>query len=452
MTTNATPDDLLAVADRVLGWTNDDEQVEVVVVRGSETEVRAYNGDVESLSNAVSQGVGIRVVRDQRQGFAYAGTMDEAVLAETLRDARDNASFGSPDEFFGLASPDGVAPAELALFDDTLVSYSTAAKVELAIALEAATLAADKRISGIESAEYVDATSESAVVNTNGVRSTSRETNCYLSAYALATEGDETQTGFGFSVGRNPGELVVDVAAAEAAHRATRLLGAKKAPTDRVTVVFDPFVTAQFLSIIGSTLSGEMVLKGRSLFADRLGENVASPLISLVDDPTNPLAFTATETDGEGLATRRNALIDNGQLSMFLHNTYSGKRAGMGSTGSAVRGYSSTPSVGCMALALVPGTQSQDELIASIDNGLLVQGVAGLHSGVNPVSGDFSTGASGLRIRNGATAEPIREVTIASTLQRMLQDVQAVGSDLEWLPMSAAGVSLVVADVTMSGS
>ncbi|NNE73511.1 MAG: TldD/PmbA family protein, partial [Acidimicrobiales bacterium] len=217
-------------------------------------------------------------------------------------------------------------------------------------------------------------------------------------------------------------------------------------------VVLDPFVTAQFLGIIGATMSGEMVLKGRSLFADRLGEAVASPLITLVDDPTNPQAFTATESDGEGLATRRNVLIEDGVLSKFVHNTYTARRMGTASTGSAVRGYSSTPGVGCMALALHPGTQSQAELVAGIDDGLLVQGVAGLHSGVNPVSGDFSTGAEGLRIRNGVTAEPVREVTIASTLQRMLQDVQAVGADLEWLPMSAAGVSLVVADLTMSGT
>ena len=117
-----------------------------------------------------------------------------------------------------------------------------------------------------------------------------------------------------------------------------------------------------------------------------------------------------------------------------------------------MRGYASTPGVGCQALSLVPGDRPPDELIAGIDNGVLVQGVSGLHSGVNPVSGDFSTGAEGLRIRNGQLAEPVREITIASTLQRMLLDVEAVGSDLTWLPMSSAGVSLVVADVTMSGA
>jgi PmbA protein len=117
-----------------------------------------------------------------------------------------------------------------------------------------------------------------------------------------------------------------------------------------------------------------------------------------------------------------------------------------------VRGFKTTPSVGCMATTLVPGDKSQAELIAEVSDGLLVQEVAGLHSGVNPISGDFSTGADGLRIRNGELAEPVREFTIGSTLQRMLKDVAAVGNDLDWLPMPAAGVSLVVGDVTVSGA
>ncbi|MFT5203302.1 MAG: PmbA protein, partial [Candidatus Aldehydirespiratoraceae bacterium] len=170
-------------------------------------------------------------------------------------------------------------------------------------------------------------------------------------------------------------------------------------------------------------------------------------------DATDPDAFTASMVDGEGLATRRTPLIENGVLQAFLHNSYTGRRGDTASTGSAVRGgFKSGPGVGAQALVLQPGTKSQADLIAGIDYGLLVQGVAGLHSGVNPVSGDFSTGAEGLLIRNGEIAEPVREITIASTIQRLLLDIQAIGSDHEWLPMSAAGVSLVVDDVTMSGT
>jgi PmbA protein len=194
------------------------------------------------------------------------------------------------------------------------------------------------------------------------------------------------------------------------------------------------------------------VLKGRSLFADRLGDPVGPELFTLVDDPTNPLAFGAASSDGEGLATRRNVLIDGGVVAGFLNNSYTGRRMGTGSNGAAVRGYKSAPGVGARALAVVPGESDQAGLIAGIDDGVLVQSVKGLNSGVNPVSGDFSTGADGLRIRGGALAEPLRGFTIASTLQKMLKDVVAVGNDVVWLPMRAAGVSLVVGDVTISGT
>jgi PmbA protein len=195
------------------------------------------------------------------------------------------------------------------------------------------------------------------------------------------------------------------------------------------------------------------VLKGRSMFAGREGEQVAVSGVTLTDDPTNPEARGAGQYDAEGLATRRNVLIERGSLQRFVQNTYTGRRSGTASTGSAVRGgFKTTPGVGTRALALVPGDRTQQELLADIGDGLLVLSVQGLHSGASPVSGDFSVGCEGLVVRDGVAAEPVREATIASTLQRMLLDVVGVGSDLEWLPGGAAGVSLAIRDVTLSGA
>lgn len=446
-------DELFAVAERVVASARAGEQVEAYVGRGRYTEVKVYEGEIESLSSAESQGIGVRIVIDGRQGFAYAGTLDADVIDEMLAEARDNAGFATPDEWNGLAAPDGVPVPVLDLFREGAAAFPTDRKVDLALELERLVRAGDPRILGVESAEFVDGVGEAAVVSTTGVHTHSRETSCYLAAYALAQEGDETQTGFGFSVGRHPDELDPTVAAADAVERATRLLGATKPPSERLTVVLDPWVTAQLLGILAGTLNGESVLKGRSLFAGRLGESVAATSITLVDDPTDPRAYGATETDAEGLAARRNELIADGVLQRYLHNSYTGRRSGEGTTGSAVRaGYRSTPGVGAMAVALAPGQRSQADLVADVANGVLVQEVSGLHSGVNPVSGDFSTGAQGIRIANGELTSPVREFTIASTLQKMLQDVREVGGDVTWLPMSATGVSLVVDDVTVSGS
>ena len=445
--------ELLDLARRIAESARPGEEVEAYVSWHRDTDIRVYEGDVESLSSAESAGIGVRVVSGGRQGFAYVGNLDERLAREALEEARDNAGFASPDDHVGLAAPDGVAAQPLELWRDALASFPTADKVALALDLEARVRAGDPRIRQVVSTDYGDGQAESAVATSTGIAVASRRTNCYLSADVVAGAGDDTQTGVGYTVGREPAEFDVADAAGDAIERATRLLGAKKPKSARLDVVLDRRVTATLLAILSGTLSGEEVAKGRSLFAGRIGEQVATTSLTLVDDPTNPLAFGATVYDTEGLACRRNALVESGRLSGFLYDTYSARLAGTASTASAVRaGFKSTPGVGARALSLVPGDVDQEAMIAAVANGLLVQEVSGVHSGVNPVSGDFSVGAEGLLIREGSLAEPVREITIASTLQKMLLGVLAVGSDVEWLPGVACGVSLTLADVAMSGS
>ena len=441
-----TVDDLQAIADAIVAMAEPGEQIEANVSRSRETDIRVYNGEVEHFVSAQSQGISVRVIKEGRTGTSHAGTLDATAWNEVLAEARENATLGGVDEYAGLAEPDGVAIVEQQLWDDDLDAFDTAKKIEIAKELERLAVAADPRVR-IDDSNYADGATEEAFATTMGIRSSGRSNSCYASVSVMAEENGETQTGWAYSLGDNPAKFDLPKAGVQAAERATSLLGAVKPPSKRTTVVLDPMVTAQFLGIIGSTLNGESVVKGRSLFATRLGEMVASPLITLVDDPTDSRAYSASEIDSEGLAARRNVLIKDGVLQMFVHSSYSARRAGTKSTGNAVGG-----GVGCIALQLTPGTKTQEELIADIEDGVLIQSVQGLHSGVNPISGDFSTGASGLMIRNGKTAEPIREFTIASTLQRMLLDVRAVGSDVDWLPMRAAGLSLVIADVTMSGA
>lgn len=445
--------ELLDLAEGVVGRALPGEQVEAYLARSHHTEVKVFDGAVESLSSADTQGAGIRVITGGRQGFAYAASLEESVVAETLAEARDNAAFGTVDEFLGLAAPDGVEPADLDLYRPELASFPAERKVELALELERAVRAADSRIRGVESAEYSDSVSESALASTEGVRATTRRSGCSIYASALAGEGAETMTGSGYSVARAAEDLDLAKAVKDAAEKATRLLGARKPASRRLTVLLDPPIAASFLGLLSSGLSASSVIKGRSLFAGREGEAVAVPFLTLVDDPTEPEAWGAGRYDAEGLASRRNVLVEDGVLRGFLHNSYTGRRCNQPSNASAVRGgYRSTPGVGSRALSLTPGDRSQEQLLADVGEALLVQSVTGLHSGANPVSGDFSVGVEGLLVRDGAPAEPVREATIASTLQRMLLDLVAVGGDREWLPGGAAGMTLVIGDVQLSGS
>ncbi len=446
------PEELQAVADRVVAMAGAGEQVEAVVAWSRDTEVRAYEGEVEHFVSAESAGVGVRVIADGRQGMAWAGVLDDAALIDCLHEARDNASFSSPDPYAGLAEPDGVVPPTLLLHDPRLEATATEDKIALAIELERLVRSGDPRMTGVESADYADALSVSAIATTTGIRSAGAETSVYLGAYALAGDDDETTTGFGFSVGRCVEELDLEAAASDAVARSVRLLGATKASSERLTVVLEPYVTSQFLGLVAEMLSGDAVLKGRSAFAGRLGEQIGSPSLTLVDDATDPAAPSASDTDGEGLACRRVELVGAGVLQGFLQNSYTARAQGVASTGSAQRpSHRGVPGVGPHVVKLAPGTSSVEQILAEVGDGLLVSEVSGLHSGVNPVSGDLSVGVEGLRIRGGETAEGVREVTIGSTLQRMLMDVVAVGADLTYFPWESTGVTLAIADVTMSG-
>jgi PmbA protein len=451
-------DELLDLAQSVVARALPGEGMEVYVTRGTDTEVRAYEGEVESLTSADSSGVGIRLLVDSADGkgsqvgFAWAGSLEPEVIAGTLADARDNARFATPDPDVVLAVPDGVAGVDIDLWDEGVASTPMEKKVALAIELERATRAADARVRQVSSADYADSRVEVALASTTGISSSRRRTNAFLSVDAIAGEGAETQTGSGFSVGRGPADLEPDEAMEDAVLRAIRMLGAQKVPSAHCTVVFDPRVVSTLLAVIASALSGEAVVKGRSFFAGRIGETVATAGITLVDDPTDTRAYGASAYDGEGLACRRNVLIAEGVLRMFVYDTVSARRAGTVSTGSAARsGFAGTPGAGCRALVLSPGTKDLGDILAAVGDGLYVQSVSGIHSGVNTVSGDFSVGAEGLMIEGGVLAQPVREVTVASTLQRMLQSVVEVGGDLRWLPGVAAGQTLAIADMALSG-
>jgi PmbA protein len=449
--------ELLELAEKVAGAAAAGEQVEAFVGRSTSTGVKVHGGEIESLTQATSAGIGVRVVRDGRQGFAWAGSLDDAVIADVLAEARDNATYAQPEEWVGLAEPDGVAPPAIDLWRDELGAMRTERKIDLALELELAVRARDPRITGVRTAQWGDGAGEGAVATSTGIAVAGRSTHCTLAVLALASDGDETKTGHGVSVGREPGAIDLNEAAADAADRATRLLGAVQPASGTVTLVLEPRMAATVVGIVAGTLNGESVLKGRSPFAERVGEPIASPLVTLVDDPTDPLSLGADRHDGEGLATRRVPLVEAGVLQGYLHNTMTGRRAGVPSTASAVRGYRSTPGVGAQALAIATGTGAGaggglDDLIAGVDHGVLVQSMTGIHSGVNPVSGDFSVGVEGLMLRGGARAEPVREATVASTLQRLLLDVAAVGSEREWTPGGTGSAALVIPGVTLSGN
>jgi len=447
--------DLNELVEGVLGRADDGEAMEVFASAGTEVEIKVYDGRVENLARAASGGVGIRILREgaagARIGVAWTGSLDENAIDRAVSEARDNVRFASEDEFLAFARPDGVAAASLELTDPSVRSMSLDDKVALVVETERLVRGAE-RIRQVESADYSDYDVQTVVASTYGVHARTDRTGSFLSVEAIAADGSGDQTGWGLQAGRGPAALEAQRVATDAISRATRLLGAVKPTSVRTTAVFSPRSTATLLAIIGSALSGDAVVRGRSIFAGRFDTEVASRVVSVIDDPTDPRQFAASRYDGEGLACRRNVLIDHGRLAGFVYDTVAARRAGVSSTGSAVRGgLAGPPSAGCRALRFVAGPQSADEIVQLVGDGVYVDSLSGVHSGVNPISGDFSVGFTGFMIRGGHLAEPLREATVASTLQRMLLDVIAVGSDVEWLPGNAAGQTIAVTGVSVGG-
>lgn len=445
------PTELDLVADRCLDLAAPGEALEVLVMHEVETEVRVHDGAVESFTSAESHGVGIRIVADGRQGFAHCGTLDPVVVEDTLAAARDNLRFATADDANGLPVPDGTEPPTLEIDGGPFTEVPPSVKIDAALALERR-IRETPGIVGVESADYNDARAVAVVRSTTGIDRATVESACSLTAFSLADDDGDICTGFGVGVGRSFGDLDVSSTADDAVGRALRMRGAVRPASARLTVIFDPWVTAQLLSLIGELFSGLEVARGRSFVADHLGGQMAAGMLTVVDDPTDPRWFGATSVDGEGLATRPVTLIDAGVAAAMLHDSYSARLAGERSTGSAVRGGAmGTPRPGPQSVRLVGGDTSPGDLIAGVSDGVYVTEVQGLHSGVNNVSGDFSVGIEGLLIRGGELATPVREATIASTLPRMLAHVVGIGDDLVALPLDATGTTLVVEDLTLSG-
>ena len=439
--------DLAAVA---VAAALDGEAVEAYAEESRHTEVEARKGEVEGLTSAESRGVGVRVIAGGRLGFAYAADPSDDEIVATVEHARENATLGTEDENNVLADASEYEPIE-GLFFDEQAAMPADDKVSLALQVERVAVSSDPNVGKVEQCGFGDAIGRVAIASTTGVSAEFRRTGCWCVAVTLAERDGDTQTGFSFQVAHRAADLDPDAVAREAAERAARMLGAVKPQTQRVPVLLDPFAASSFLGVLAGALSAESVQKGRSLFADLVGERVGADVLTLVDDGRLLDGPAAAPFDDEGVPAGRTDLIGAGVLNGFLHNTYTARRGSTTSTGNASRaGYRSTPGVGATNFYVEPGSGSIESLLAKAEGGVLIQDVSGVHSGANPISGEFSVGATGLRIAGGALGEPVREMTIASTLPDMLKSVAAVGSDLRFFS-SVGTPSILIGEMTLAG-
>jgi len=418
-------------------------------------EVRVHAGEVESLTEASGRGVGLRAWIGARTGYAYGTDLSGGGLAELAEAAVGAARVADEDESSVAPEPEEEAAPIEGLRDEGVAGTETAEVIDLAQRIERIALERDRRVSGVEEVVYVDEDTNAAIVTSRGVFGSYGASVAYSFLQAMASQDSEVQTGLGFGVGRAPRQLDAERIGAEAGDEAASMLGATKPGSRSCPVVLSDRVTASFVGFIGGALCADEVQRGRSPFADRLGDELASKALVLADDGTDPGGLASAPFDGEGVPRGRTPLLADGKLLAYLHDSYTARRGDARSTGNASRSsYRSPPSVSPSNLMLEPGELSLERLIAEAGDGVYVTEVAGLHSGVNPVTGRYSVGATGKAIRRGELAEPLREFTIAGDLLDTLAAVRAVGSESRWVPFGGSVLTapMLVREMAIGGA
>jgi PmbA protein len=431
-------------------------EAEAVIREGDEFSTLVRLGQVETLKESGARGIGLRVFMGSSGAYRTANTstsdFSEAGLAHLVSGAIDLARVTSQDPFAGLPDRNAMdqLTGDLDLYYEDVYSLPTAQRIEYARRAEAAALSADPRLKKSDGGSFDAATGHKVMVNSHGFAGEYRRSYCSLSAMPIAeTEEGGMQRDYWFSSARTLARLdSPESIGAEAARRTLRRLNARRVPTQQVPIVFAPEIARSLISNIFEAANGDSIYRGASFWTGQLGQRVASPNVTVIDDGTLPGLFGTAPFDGEGLPTRRTVVVENGVLKNYLLNTYTGRKLNMPSTGNGSRGLAGTPGIGAGNLFLEKGSVAPQQLLADVKTGFYVTELMGF--GVNMVTGDYSRGAAGLWIENGELTFAVEEVTIAGNLKEMLNNVTAIADDLEFRG-AVASPTLRIDGMTIAG-
>jgi PmbA protein len=407
---------------------------ECVIREGDEFSTLVRLGQVETLKEAGSRAIGVRIFRGKRAASTYSSDFSRDALDRMLQSALDLAKITSEDPYAGIPEPSqlGSLSGDLDLYHVDVYSLPSEKRIDYARRAEKAALDYDPRIKNSEGGSFDAATGHKVMANSHGFVGEYRRSYCSVAAVPIAqTDSGAMQRDYWFSVSRNLGHLESPEEVGKiAAQRTIRRLGARKVKTAHVPVVLDPLVATSILGHIFEGVNGDSVYRGASFLAGKLGEKIASDNVNVIDDGTMRGGFGTSPFDGEGIPTRRTVVIENGVLKSYLLNTYTAKKLGLATTANASRGLAGTPGIGPGNYFLQPGTKTPQQVIGEIKDGLYVTEFLG--HGANLVTGDYSRGASGLWISDGELAYPVEEITVAGNLKEMFCNIAEIGNDLEF--------------------
>jgi PmbA protein len=424
---------------------------ECTISEGSEFSANVRLGQLETLKESGSRGAGLRVLFEKRMGASYTSDLTVEGIQQMVQSAIDLAAVTTEDPDAGLpdASELGSIDGDLKLYSPELAELAGETKIDFAKRAEAAALGYDPRITNSEGGSFDSNIGGRVFANSRGFVGSYRSTYCSVSAVPIATQDGAMERDYWYSMARRFTDLETpESVGRKAAERAVRRLGAVKVETQRVPVIFEPRMARSLVGDIADAVDGRAIYRRASFLAGKLGEKIASPSFTIIDDGTIPGLFGSQPFDDEGVPTRRTVVIENGVLKSYLLNTYAARKLGLKTTGSAARGITGNAGIGHGNFYLERGEKSPEQIIAQVKNGLYVTELIG--TGVNIVTGDYSRGAAGLWIRDGELAFAVSEVTIASTLQEMFNNIAEIGNDLEFRS-SIAAPTIMIGEMTVAG-
>jgi len=405
------------------------DQAEVFLETGRQLSLEIRNGQVETVQEAAAQGAGLRVFVQGRMGFCSCNDLSEQALDAAIRSAVGLAKnmTSDPSHVLPQSEPSTDVPG---LYDPEIARVPMDTKIELAKAVERLALK-DSRITKSAGSAYGEGLSEVFIANSLGLAKSFKSSACFFRVEVVAEKGEQKSSGGDFCARRFFADLKKpEDVAAKAARDAYEMLDPRMVKTQRAAVIFHPDAAGALLGGILAATNGERVLQGTSFLAGSLNGKIGSDLLTIVDDGTRPKGMASRPFDGEGVPTEKRTVIDRGVLRGFMYNTVVGKKAGVKSTGNASRGdFQSLPDIGGHNFFLAAGGTPPEEIIRATPAGLLLKEVTGY--GINPVTGQFSGGASGLWIENGRVSFPVKGLTVAGTAAEMFNGLDLVGNDLD---------------------
>jgi len=424
-------------------------EVELYTARSRARKYEARENRLDAISFSDTLVLGLRVFRASRMGFSYGFVGDDADLARMAKEATFCAESSDPDDAYGLPDVDA-PPSDISLYDPAAESVSEEEKSDFTQSLEAVAVARDPRMKRVRTASLQETVSDVSLMNSRGVSLRRLESRYFAFVEAVAEEGAEGQTGYGFGFARSLRGLDAGAIAGEGADRALRMFGAVLPKSGEYRVALENGAAAELIEVLAPSFLAPQVAKGKSMLANKLGERVASDVVFVNDDPHDLAGSGAEPFDGEGVACRKRELISGGVLRGYLSDSFWGRKIGVGSTGSCRRpGGKTPPAVGASNLCFPSGLLSPDNMLAAVGNGILLTEFMGIHT-ADPVSGDFSVGASGIRIEGGRLTEPLQGFAVSGNILDLLKKVEYVGNDFRWFGDIGAP-SLLITQIAVGG-